>query len=130
MEYETIISEQSEGVLTITLNRPERLNAVTALLAREFRHALADCVGARVVLIRGSGRSFCTGGDLADVSSSGSLHDNVGAILEEEVNPLMVELLEHELPIVSQVHGYAAGFGASLSLAADFCIASRDACFE
>ena len=75
MDYQSILFAVEEGVATITLNRPDKLNALTPDMADEMRHALGHCDGARAVLIRGEGRAFCSGADLSAIVAKGSAGD-------------------------------------------------------
>ena len=128
MTYETILTERSGGVLTITLNRPERLNAASIQLADEFRAALYDLGEARCVLITGAGKGFCSGADLAargEGGPSGGPHQ----ALQNHYNPLVSQILRLPVPVVCAVNGPAAGVGCSLALAGDFVIAGRSAYF-
>lgn len=132
MPYEHILVETTDDVRTITLNRPERLNACSPAMAGEIRDAIAGAQagGARAILITGEGRAFCSGADLAgrgDASVSGGrrAYDSLSA----QYNPLMIEMARSPLPIVSAVKGPAAGIGCSIALAADFCIAGESGYF-
>ncbi|MDT9598214.1 enoyl-CoA hydratase-related protein [Sphingosinicella rhizophila] len=128
MTYETIRMVQSDAaVATITMARPEALNALSLLMLDELRAALRDAVeaGARSILLTGEGRGFSSGADLG----GGGLPEDVGAALEEHYNPLVETLFNLPIPVVAAVNGPAAGAGCSLALAADFVIAGRSAYF-
>ncbi|OGS50384.1 MAG: 2-(1,2-epoxy-1,2-dihydrophenyl)acetyl-CoA isomerase [Erythrobacter sp. RIFCSPHIGHO2_12_FULL_63_10] len=132
MSYEHILVETADDVRTITLNRPERLNACSPAMAGEIRDAIAGAPagGARAILITGEGRAFCSGADLAgrgsdSVSGGRRAYDS----LSQHYNPLMMEMARSPLPIVSAVKGPAAGIGCSIALAADFCIAGESGYF-
>ena len=129
MDYQSILFAVEEGVATITLNRPDKLNALTPDMADEMRHALGHCDGARAVLIRGEGRAFCSGADLSAIVAKGSAGDGAYESLVEHYNPLIEAIAEHRLPVVAAVNGAAAGIGCSLALACDFCIASEESYF-
>jgi 2-(1,2-epoxy-1,2-dihydrophenyl)acetyl-CoA isomerase len=129
MKYESIRFGIEDGVAVLTLDRPDKLNALTPAMADEMRHALGHCDEARAVLINGEGRAFCSGTDLSVISAHTSLGDGAYASLVDHYNPLLLDIAEHELPVVSAVSGAAAGIGCSLALACDFCIASADAYF-
>lgn len=124
MTYETILASVHDGVGTITLNRPDRLNALTPKMAGEIVEALYGFPeqGARAVLIRAEGKGFCSGTDL---QGEGGIPDDVGVVLEESYNPALLKIMASPLPIVAAVHGPCAGIGVSLALAADFVIAAR-----
>ncbi len=129
MAFEHIRLEQSPGaVATLTIDRPDKLNALSAQTVDELRAAVEQ-VGesdARCLLITGEGRGFSSGADLA---AGGGLPDDVGASLEKHFNPLMEAIFALPIPVVAAVNGAAAGAGASLALAADIVIAARSAYF-
>ncbi|MBX3561098.1 MAG: enoyl-CoA hydratase/isomerase family protein [Sphingomonas sp.] len=118
----------ADRVATLTLNRPDSLNALTSAMLDEIRAAVESLpeAGARCLLLTGAGRGFSSGADLA---SGGGLPDDVGAALEAHFNPLVEALFACPLPIVAAVNGPAAGAGCSLALAADIVIAGESAYF-
>ncbi len=128
-DYETILAERQGGVLAITLNRPERLNAASIQLAEEFQAALYDSGDARAVLITGAGKGFCSGADLAargeGPQSKGGAHQS----LQNHYNPLVSQILRLPVPVVTAVNGPAAGVGCSIALAGDFVLAGQSAYF-
>jgi 2-(1,2-epoxy-1,2-dihydrophenyl)acetyl-CoA isomerase len=129
MNYEHIRVEMSPAqVATLTINRPDRLNALAAQTLDEMRDAVeqSPAKGARCVLIAGEGRGFSSG---ADLISGGGLPEDVGLALEEHFNPLVQAMFALPIPIVSAVNGPAAGAGCSIALAADLVIAGRSAYF-
>ncbi len=130
MTYEHILVEHDGPVTTITLNRPERLNACPPDMAREIRDVLAEPGETRCFLITGAGRAFCSGADLAARGQS-SVSGGRGAYdsLSMSYNPLMVQMAQCAVPIVCAVNGPAAGVGCSIALAGDFVIAGRSAYF-
>ena len=130
MTYETIEIARDGDVLTLTLNKPDRLNAASLAMADELSAALDDLHGAHAVLITGAGRAFCSGADLqsrGDASVSGGQASY--AALTRHYNPLMLKLARLPVPIVTAVNGPAAGIGCSLALAGDFAIAGNSAYF-
>ena len=131
LAYETILTERSGGVLMITLNRPERLNAASIQLADEFRAALYDLGDARAVLITGAGKGFCSGADLAARGEADAITSKGGShqALQNHYNPLVSQILRLPVPVVTAVNGPAAGVGCSIALAGDFVIAARSAYF-
>jgi 2-(1,2-epoxy-1,2-dihydrophenyl)acetyl-CoA isomerase len=129
MTYETIrLDLSAAGVATLTLNRPDSLNALTSAMLDEMRAAVKSLPGsgARALLLTGAGRGFSSGADLA---SGGGLPDDVGAALEAHFNPLVEAFFALPLPVVAAVNGPCAGAGCSLALAADLVIAGRSAYF-
>jgi 2-(1,2-epoxy-1,2-dihydrophenyl)acetyl-CoA isomerase len=130
MTYETIRLEIADKIATITLNRPERLNAMPPQMADDISAALDQLDGARVVLITGEGRAFCSGADLA-ARGGASVSGGQGAYaaLTKSYNPLMLKLAKLDVPVITAVNGPAAGVGCSLALASDFAIAGKSAYF-
>lgn len=129
MTFEYIRLEQSEAsVATITMARPQTLNALSGATVDELRAAVEEVgsSGARCLLITGEGRGFSSGADLA---SGGGLPDDAGAALEKHFNPLIEALFALPIPVVAAVNGPAAGAGCSLALAADIVVAARSAYF-
>lgn len=129
-EYATITFDIADNIATITLNRPERLNAMPPQMADEISDALDNLGGARAVLMTGEGRAFCSGADLTMRGGPAAAGGGgpYGA-LTRHYNPLMLKLSRLDVPVVSAVNGPAAGIGCSLALAADFVIASKSAYF-
>jgi 2-(1,2-epoxy-1,2-dihydrophenyl)acetyl-CoA isomerase len=125
----TILVENRAGYRVITLNRPERLNALTA----EMASALTEALGAaeadpecRALLLTGAGRGFCAGQDLTAIADARPAE--IAALLEQ-YNPLIRRLRALSIPIVCAVNGVAAGAGANLALACDIVLAARSASF-
>jgi len=126
--YESIEVTSADGVATITLNRPDSLNALNATMRRELLAALKatsreDAI--RTVVVTGSGRGFCSGADLRGGAGERSFR----AVLTTEYNPLIRAIRELPLPIIAAVNGVAAGAGVSLALACDLVYAAEDARF-
>lgn len=131
MTYETIKLDIADDIATITLNRPERLNAAPPAMFAEISEALDTLPGkARALLITGEGRAFCSGADLVGRGEvGGSPGANAHAALTGHYNPAMVKLSQLPIPIVTAVNGPAAGIGCSLALAGDFVIAGASGYF-
>ena len=126
--YETIRVDLADAVATITLNRPESLNALNAAMRAELLAALKtagrdDAV--RAVVITGEGRGFCSGADLR----GGSGERDFRRVLTDEYNPLITAIRELPKPVIAAVNGVAAGAGASLALACDLIYAAEEARF-
>ena len=131
--FETIIVEQKAHVVTLTLNRPDRLNSFNVRMHEEVAKALADTVGqgdARALVITGAGRGFCAGQDLSDraVAPGGDRVD-LGLSLDDRYNPLIRRLADIPIPTICAVNGVAAGAGANIALACDIVIAAKSAKF-
>lgn len=124
-----ILYTLAEGVATITLNRPEVMNALSSALRGQMLAALRRAEReARVVVITGAGRAFCSGQDLADAQGMG---DDIPfqQLLNDEYVPLLTAIYDCTLPTIAAVNGAAAGAGANLALAADVVIAAESAAF-
>jgi 2-(1,2-epoxy-1,2-dihydrophenyl)acetyl-CoA isomerase len=121
------------GVLTLTLNRPERMNAFNIAL----HEALADAVrraaeneGCRAVLLTGAGKGFCAGQDLSDRAvAAGDGRPDLGESIDKRYNPLIRALRSLPKPVVCAVNGAAAGAGANVALACDIVLAAKSAKF-
>jgi 2-(1,2-epoxy-1,2-dihydrophenyl)acetyl-CoA isomerase len=131
MTYETITFDITDNIAKITLNRPERLNAMPPQMADEISAALDQLGGARCLLITGEGRAFCSGADLAAGRAGQSVSGGQGAYaaLTKSYNPLMLKISKLNIPVVTAVNGPAAGIGCSLGLCGDFAIAGKSAYF-
>lgn len=126
--YQTILSDISDGVAVLTLNRPQVMNALTQGLRAELLDALQTAQGqARVIVLTGAGRAFCSGQDLADTGGLDAF--DVERVLNEEYVPLIREISDSPLPVIAAVNGAAAGAGANLALACDVVIAAESASF-
>jgi len=130
MAFSTITLAISDHVATLTLNRPDRLNAFTEAMHEDLRGAIREVKagGVRALLLTGAGRGFCAGQDLTDRAGNTAGAD-AGSSLERNYNPLIKSLRELEMPVIAAVNGVAAGAGASLALACDLVLAARSAYF-
>lgn len=128
MIFETLTYRAEDGVATITLNRPDSLNAMNAVMRRELLVALDEAAAtARAIVLTGAGRGFCAGQDLGDV---GSLDDiDLERTLREEYDPILTRIYHCPIPTIAAINGSAAGAGANIALAADIVIAARSASF-
>jgi 2-(1,2-epoxy-1,2-dihydrophenyl)acetyl-CoA isomerase len=128
MTYETIEYEMSGGVATVTLNRPQQLNAVNRQLADEWGMALAEVdrdERVRAVVITGAGRGFCAGQDLSTINEGLS----GGEILRQMYNPILTAIRRLPKPVIAAVNGVAVGAGMNIALACDVRYASENATF-
>ena len=128
--YETIIYEKVNAVATITLNRPQSLNAFVPQMNKEVLEVLKDGERdkeVRCLMITGAGRAFCAGQDLKGRTpeQKGSL----GASLREKYNPMIRQIRQMEKIVIAAVNGVAAGAGCNLALACDLRVASDEAKF-
>jgi len=121
-----LLSTLHDGVLTLTLNRPERLNALSIGLLTALTQALDAGVaaGARAVLLTGAGRAFCSGADLAGDGGAGT---DLGETLATYYHPLFERLVALDIPVVSAVNGPAVGAGVALALAGDIVLTASSA---
>lgn len=130
MTYDTILLNVTDQTATITLNRPERLNACPPQMADEISDALLHLEDARVLVITGAGRAFCSGADLA-ARGERPVTGGEGAYisLTQHYNPMITRLLKLDMPVITAVNGPAAGVGCSMALVGDFVIAGEGAYF-
>jgi enoyl-CoA hydratase/carnithine racemase len=134
MHYKCLIYEEEEGIATLTMNRPERLNALGDTLRDDLHHAIvraSDNPAVRVIILTGAGRGFCSGGDVK------AMHDakerDQGRPLFEKVAPgrdkTILAMRDAPKPLIAAVNGPAAGAGMNLALACDMRIAATTAKF-
>ncbi|MGD9618257.1 MAG: enoyl-CoA hydratase-related protein [Alphaproteobacteria bacterium] len=124
-----ILIDTHAGYRQITLNRPDRLNALQIEMAEAIIAALDDAQAdetCRAVLLTGAGRGFCAGQDLTSIA--GAAPDDVADLLDS-YHPMIEKIRELPLPVVAAVNGVAAGAGCNLALACDIVIAARSASF-
>lgn len=126
-DYETIQIEKADGVATLTLNRPERLNAVNGIMHSELSTVFNDVQSdseVRAAVITGAGRAFCAGGDF---SSGSNMRPKSGLSMMQEARRIVDGILDLEKPLIAAVNGPAAGLGATVALCCDVVIAARGA---
>lgn len=127
--YDNIIYEVSEGVATITLNRPQVFNALSTELIKEITKAVETAdkdETIRVIVITGTGdKAFCSGADLKAGLDKGLTA--LGESLRENYNPMIKAIRNAEKPVICRLNGIAAGAGMSLALACDVIVANQDA---
>jgi 2-(1,2-epoxy-1,2-dihydrophenyl)acetyl-CoA isomerase len=128
-----LLDKLQAGVLTLTLNRPQRLNALDAALIEALSASIKragtdpEC---RAVLISGAGRGFCAGADLANRAfAPGQARPDLGQALEKGINPIIRSIRNLPKPVVCAVNGPAAGAGANIALACDIVLAAKSAQF-
>ena len=135
MEFETVIYTLDGTVATVTMNRPEALNALslqlTTDLGSSIRQAVAD--GARVIVLTGNGRAFCSGGDLREMRLMWKKEGRIEAFLEDPLAVLhdVIKLIrETPIPFIATVNGVCAGAGTNFALACDLVVAADNATFN
>ncbi|WP_262695068.1 enoyl-CoA hydratase-related protein [Kordiimonas aquimaris] len=130
--YSNIEFSIENHIAKITLNRPERLNALSDGLKADFLSAVRflnqNPGSARALLITGNGRAFCAGADLGDGIVDMKKVDLAESLISD-YHPMLLELANLEIPVVSAVNGIAAGAGMSIAISADIVVAARSAYF-
>jgi 2-(1,2-epoxy-1,2-dihydrophenyl)acetyl-CoA isomerase len=128
MNYETIRLSTRDDVAVLQLARPEVMNALSTQMRAEILHAVkAAETEARVLVLTGKGKAFCSGQDLGDRANVNSL--NLERTLRDEYEPMLRAIFDCAIPTIAAVNGPAAGAGANLALAADVVIATESAVF-
>ena len=128
MDYQTITLDITDGVAVLTLNRPDKMNSLTTQMRAEIAYAMRDAAKtARVVVITGAGRAFCTGQDLGDRGDATKV--DLERTLRDEYQPMLEAIYDCPAPTIAAVNGPAAGAGANLALATDVVIAAESAYF-
>jgi enoyl-CoA hydratase len=141
MSYETLLYETDGAIATITLNRPERLNAIVPPMPEELESAVHAALldrDVKVILLRGAGRAFCAGFDFSGgfhhwdemVTTAGRWDpgkDFAGAVSQFGPVPKFMSVWRSPKPVIAQVHGWCVGGGSDMALCADLVIASEDA---
>ena len=128
----SVLSSQQGPVVTLTLNRPDRMNALDSEMANVLRDAIEAVsrnASARVLVLRGEGRSFCAGGDVAAMHAH---RDDLPDFIEKTITPFhecVLGLQRLRMPVIACAHGALAGGGFSLAMACDFVVATRSARF-
>ena len=132
MTSELVLVSAAGGITRLTLNRPDKLNALTRAMMRELQVALDQAAASpecRAVVLTGAGRAFSAGQDLADgIYVKGGPQPDLGLVLDQ-YNPVIRLIRTLPKPVIAAVNGIAAGAGASLALACDFVFAARSASF-
>lgn len=127
MSYETILMTVAQDVATITLNRPDVMNGLNAQMRVDITDAMTRAAQeARVVVLTGAGRGFCSGQDLGDGIEA---EPDLERTLREQYQPMLRAIYDCAVPTIAAVNGPAAGAGANLALACDVVIAAESAVF-
>ena len=128
-----LLIEQKDGILTITLNRPDVLNALTMGMMKGITDALKKAStdkAVKVVILTAAGRAFCAGADLGDLQKRQKVQSfSLGDELRDHFNPLVAQLRRLEKPVIGAINGLAAGAGASIILSADIKVCAEKATF-
>ncbi|MCC7307721.1 MAG: enoyl-CoA hydratase/isomerase family protein [Acidobacteria bacterium] len=135
MPFETVEYSIENNVGVVAINRPDALNALSAQLCVDLRAAFKQAIaeGARAVVLTGTGRAFCSGGDLREMRSMWEKEGRIEAFLEEPLKALHDVILlirEAPIPFIAAVNGICAGAGTNFALACDLVFASGDAVFN
>lgn len=131
--YETVLYEKAAGVANIALNRPKKLNAFDGTMHEELYEALGDAAGdeeIRCIVLRGEGRGFSAGADLAQIIESAEGAPDLGEYLRQTYSRLVKRIVEIPKPIIAALHGPVYGAGMGLALACDLRIAAENAKFS
>jgi enoyl-CoA hydratase/carnithine racemase len=136
MNYKTILFEIKENVAVITLNRPDRLNALNFELAQDLISVFNECSNnpeIRAVILQGAGRAFSSGGDVKEMGESLSKGTNPAKFFEEPlkmINNSAIAITECPKPVIASIKGFANGAGFNLALCCDIRIASENTKFN
>ena len=131
--YETVLYEKASGVATISLNRPGKLNAFDGTMHEELYDALGEAAEddeVRCVVLRGEGRGFSAGADLAEVIASADGDPDLGEYLRATYSRLVKKMVETPKPIIAALHGPVYGAGVGIALACDLRIAAESTKFS
>ena len=131
--YETILFEKSGGVANVALNRPKKLNAFDGTMHEELYEALraaASDEGVRCIVLRGEGKGFSAGADLAQIVEGADGDPDLGEYLRSTYSRLVTLMVGMEKPIVAALHGPVYGAGVGIALACDMRIAAESAKFS
>ncbi|MGJ7509578.1 enoyl-CoA hydratase/isomerase family protein [Variovorax sp. GT1P44] len=133
-EYTSLLCERRGGIAILTLNRPERMNAIGGTLKQDIAAAMAHAElddEVRVIVLTGAGAAFCAGGDVKEMAESRA--SGAGRSLQEKIRPardaMLLAIHEAGKPVIAAINGAAAGAGMNMALAADIRIASTSARF-
>ena len=128
-----LLVDTKDGVMTLTLNRPEVLNALTMGMMKAIADALKKAAtdkSIKVIILTAAGRAFCAGADLGDLKKRQSVRNfSLGDELRDHFNPMIAQLRKLEKPVIGAINGLAAGAGASLILSSDLKVCADKATF-
>lgn len=130
MSDPSLLFTLADGVATLRLNRPDVFNSINKPVALALQQHLCECqadAAVRAVVLTGTGRAFCAGQDLAEITGPNA--PDVSEIVEKHYNPIVLLIRELEKPVIAAVNGVAAGAGANLALACDLVVAKESASF-
>ena len=128
MKYDTIEVYLSSDVACVTMNRPEVMNALNTQMRAEITDAYKRLAAqARVIVLTGRGKAFCSGQDLGDRANAAQL--DLERTLRDEYEPMLRAIIECQIPTITALNGAAAGAGANLALASDVVIAAKSSYF-
>lgn len=132
MAYEQILTDVTDSILTITLNRPDRLNAWTAQMGHELRSAFDEADAddeVRAIIVTGAGRGFCAGADLAGGGDTFDYRkrDVAGAAGRDNGGEFSLRIFDSKKPVIGAINGPAVGVGATMTLPMDVRLAAEDA---
>lgn len=130
MSDPSLLFTLADGVATLRLNRPDVFNSINKPVALALQQHLRECqadASVRAVVLTGTGRAFCAGQDLAEITGPNA--PDVSEIVEKHYNPIVLLIRELEKPVIAAVNGVAAGAGANLALACDLVVAKESASF-
>ena len=133
MSYNTLLYQVSDGILTLTLNRPEKLNSFTTEMAAELEQAFArasDDDDVRVVVVTGAGRAFCAGGDVARMGDGEPTPLDHKNQLWEHIHRVPKTLETIDKPVIAMVNGLAVGAGMGMTVMCDVRVAAESARFS
>src|ERR1700680_741474 len=124
--------ETDGGVGWIRLNRPEKMNAIGAVTRKQLGDAIKQAErdeAVRVVVLTGSGRAFCSGADVSEMTNDGGMRtpEDVGNVLRNEYMPMLTRLRTMPKPVIAAMNGPAVGIGASFALACDIRLGTPEA---
>ncbi len=128
MEYEAVLLDITDDLAVLTLNRPDKMNALTTQMRAEITYAMKEAAcHARAIVLTGAGPAFCSGQDLGDASRTGKI--DLERALRDEYEPMLEAVYDCPVPTIAAINGAAAGAGANLALCADVVIATESAYF-